>query len=378
MAWRRHPECVCPSLPRAACAGFVELLDSLLPHLPAPAEGSSGRAHAELIEAIWMRIAPPASAPAVATPPSPPRGTADKPPVAQPLSAAPTRGGAGGLPALLASHSVVDGESLPPPPELPLHLTDPNEGVLERSTLDATRRVLLGTPMRAPLRIRLLQMPCAVVALAPRAAVERDACWREAAATMCLLSARARPAEVEILAEVAAAGTAPAAAAPATAPLAECAAGGANCAHLAAPLLVDAAVTALQGWSACADLDELAADEGVSRRASQLTHLISLLNVLHLPDGALPPPTLAAAPAAALPSSSHSVAPPPMAGRSGPRAHLLHLTPALIGCIGEPSSVFLVGGVGERPSPTLLPRLVELQGAIKRALLLASAEFQLA
>ena len=335
MSWRLHPLCECPSLPRAAASGFVSLLHALLPHLPQPEEGAARRAHVELIEALWARIAPPATRPHERS-----RGrSASGPPVAQPLASLP-------LAALTPSD-----EDVPPPPPLPTGGGD-DDLDLESSTLAAARRVLLSTSMQPALRRRLLQLPCAVLALPPHAAALRDECWRNAASTLCMLSARAAGSQQQF-------GASPEEEAAAAA---GAGGGGGACASLAAPMLVDAAAAALRGWSA-SEPGELPADAS-NARASQIAHLLSLLASLTLPDGVLPDP--AAVTAAGGGAAGSSVR---MAARRGKRAHLLHLAPCLIECIGQPAHLYASGAVP--------PAAAELSAGVRRLLHLMAQELQL-
>ena len=177
----------------------------------------------------------------------------------------------------------------------------------------------------------------------PRAAIDRDECWRNAASTLCLLSSRVQTAPMPL----------------ATAPGDDSEGGGRSdgaCASLAAPMLVDAAATVLRGWSS-SDADELGDASGP--RASQIAHLLSLLGSLTLPEGVLPDPAALAALAVG------PVAP----ARSGRRAHLLRLAPHMIECIGQPAHVYASGSIP--------PSVAELAACVRRLLHLVTAELHL-
>jgi hypothetical protein len=360
MSWRLHPSCACPSLPRAAAAGFVGLLHALLPHLPPPEEGAARRAHAELIEALWVRIAPPATRP---PPPSAlggtsgARGVGAEPPVALPLASLPPTSSIGLLEREHASAT-------------PLPTDESAEQLeLESTTLAAARRVLLSTSMSAALRRRLLQLPCAVLALPPRAATQRDECWRNAASTLCMLSSRVPNAAAALAAAAPPDADAPPPdAAPASASSTD--GSGGPCAALAAPMLVVSANSVLREWSAC-ELSELG--DAVGARAAQMAHLLHLLGTLTLPDGVLPDPATAHERAggarAAPPAAAPAPAPATPAVRSGRRAHLLHLAPCLIECIGQPAMLYASGAVP--------PSTAELSAGVRRLLHLVAAEMSL-
>ena len=99
-------------------------------------------------------------------------------------------------------------------------------------------------------------------------------------------------------------------------------------------------------------------------RASQIAHLLSLLASLTLPDGVLPDP--AAVTAAGGGAAGSSVR---MAARRGKRAHLLHLAPCLIECIGQPAHLYASGAVP--------PAAAELSAGVRRLLHLMAQELQL-
>ena len=128
----------------------------------------------------------------------------------------------------------------------------------------------------------MLQLPCAILALPHVAATARDECWRDAANTLCLLSARpTQPAP--------GAGAAPLEEGRASGGVAgeveahavmRADGGGGACAALAAPMLVDAAAAVLRGWSAssAADLGEATGAVSlrrVSHRAPLATRRLS-------------------------------------------------------------------------------------------------------
>lgn len=369
MSWRLHPACRCPSLPRAAASGFVSLVHALLPHLPAPEEGAARRAHAELIEALWTRLAPPATRPAL--PPAADAlslGGVASPPVALPLASA-DADGAGR--ALAAGADLAD--ALPPPPPLPSSGPDDDLG-LEVSTLAAARRVLLSTPMQPSLRRRLLQLPCAVLALPAAAAVQRDESWRSAVTILVMLSSRAAthqplPSPGAPAAADGASATDVAAPLDDDAPALAAAAGlgGGACARLAAPLLVEAARRVLAGWVRGAG-DNALPDAAVGLRASQLAFLLSQLATLSLADGALPDAGGGSLSEGA-PAPANSPPPSAASARSGRRAHLLRLAPSLIECIGQPISVYTDG-----PLP---PSVAELAAAVRRLLHMVASELAL-
>ena len=300
------------------------------------------RAHAELIEALWARIAPPATRPLSYPPGSQQRRRAQQatssPPIAQPLAYVP-----------ILTQSSSDDEQLPPPP-LPVG-GDDDDLELASSTLAAARLVLLSTSMQPALRRRLLQLPCAVLALPPRAAVERDECWRNAASTLCMLSsskAGISSAESDALDGGGGGGG-----------------GGGACASLAAPMLIDATAAVLSRWSCSDGADEIGDASG--QRASQIAHLLSLLGSLSLPDGLLPDPGSGAAAPAAAPAAAATKG--GTSSRSGRRAHLLRLTPCLIECIGQPAHLYANG-----PLP---PSVSEMAAAVRRLLHMVAGELRL-
>ena len=344
MSWRLHPACACPSLPRAAAGGFVGVLHALLPHLPQPQEGAARRAHVELIEALWARIAPPATRPPPQRAPGAEGlgGTASGPPIAKPLATPPPLGSLG------ASAS---DEDLPPPPPLPTGASADDDLDLEGSTLAAARRVLLSTSMAPALRRRLLQLPCAVLVMPPHAAARRDECWRNAASTLCLLSSKTGYHHAANAAAPAEEGAMTTAAPVTTVADSD---GGSACAGLAAPMLVEASAAVLSGWGHMgpAELGELS-----NARAAQIAHLLALLGNLTLADGVLPPRKGASASA---PAAASAI------GSSGRRAHLVRLYPQLVECIGQPAHLYA--------SAPLPPSVAEVAAGGRRLLHLVGAE----
>jgi len=399
MSWRLHPECACPALPRAAASGFVALLDALLPHLPSPEEGAAPRAHSELTEALWTRLSPPAAASVLSTPvacthQTPASAQAQvfaQAPLAFPEARPITPVSLGLISSLVAN----GGFEVEPPPLPPLLPADRDAIGLEGSTLVAARRVLLTTMMKPALRRRLLQMPFAVLSLPTPAAVERDKSWREAAATLCMLSSRA--------------GEVSGVALPADIETQNADGWGGACASLAAPMLVQAAWRVLCTWvgelfpGGASDVPGgVDGNVVVTARAAQIAYLLSLLCRLQLPQGVLPAPvalssgnntpnaspatpiaassvtaSAAAAPATAASAATSAATPHTFSGppaftqyHSGARDHLLRLAPAIIRCIGEPASVFARGA-------PLSPEIVELQTTVRHALSLVSVELGL-
>jgi len=309
VAWRRHPACACPALPRAVAASMLPLVDAILPQLSAQQQGGAassaadtvGRAQSELVATLWVLLAPPTAAPASAT-----EGGVEGPPSAQPVHAA--DGADGGV-------------------ALPRDLSD-EEMQLEMQLLGVACRIIrgCGESMPSALCSRALQLLQAVVLLPAAVATQRDPSWRAAVGALCELSGA-----------VGSGGEASggdAAAAPV--PLAV--------SRLAAPMLTKAATRILSEW---ASMSDALADGVLAVRAEQLLHLLSRLALLRLP-----PDTLGATPGA-----TDALAKP----LRGATAHLVYLVPALVACVGRPTRA----GAGKASGAEAVQ---QLQEALREAL----------
>jgi hypothetical protein len=293
VAWRRHPSCACPSLPRAVAASMRPLVGTILPQLRPPATSQSratasaadtvGRAQAELVSTLCVLLAPPAHHAL----PQPDGGVEGV--VAQPLDAG---GGAGEV-------------------RLPRDLSE-DEMALEVDLLEVTATVVrsCGDAMPPALCSRALRLLQAVVVLPAAIATQREGSWRVALLALCELSG----------AKTGAAPGGPGGGGPGGG-----GGGGGggvpeSVSRLAAPLLTAAATRVLSEW---AEMSGALADGLLEVRAEQLLLLLSEVAKLRLAAGTLGPN----------PGATEALAKP----LQGARAQLVVLVPSLVACIGKPA-----------------------------------------